>query len=103
MPGCQNSRTEALIAGQAHRGNDICRAGGHYHERRVLVGVQVERLLPLILTLFARRVCCSQQTGPEPFEHRAVDDLIHAISFPTRFLSAGLYPFHLKHAATEPT
>jgi hypothetical protein len=80
MAGRQNSHAESPIARQAHRGHHVGRAGGHYHERRVLVSVQVERLPPLVVTLFARRVGGAPQTGPKLFEHRAVDDRLHITS-----------------------
>ncbi len=77
MTGGHHPHTESFIAGQAHRGDDIRSAGGHDHERGVLVGVQIPGLARLVVALFAWRVGGTSQACSKLFERRAVDDRFH--------------------------
>jgi hypothetical protein len=52
-----------LLASEANGGHDVGCAVGHHHQRRVLVRVKVERLSPLIVAFYARRVRGTPQAG----------------------------------------
>ena len=77
MPGGKHAHAQAMLASEAYRCNDVGRAFGNYHHRRLLMGVEVGGSAPLVVAFLTRNVDGAPKRGPQGFERRAVYDRTH--------------------------
>src|SRR5918994_3761322 len=83
VPRGKYPHSKALISGQAHRGYYVGRVLGYYHQRWLLMRVEVEGLSSLVVALVAWHVDRTLQGCPELLDRRGICSR-HNTNLPSR-------------------